>query len=415
MNTQITPPTRLYFLDWVRIIAFFILILYHVGMYYVSWDWHVKSPFASTLPEPFMMLSSPWRLGLLFFVAGAAASLMLRKAGTAPFLRRRSLRLLLPLVFGMLVVVPPQPYLEVVEKLGYADGYGAFMRLYLQAYKGFCREDCLILPTWNHLWFVAYLWIYTMLLGGLVAALGPRFDAVAARIGGWLTGWRIVALPAAVLAIARVALVEHFPTNHAVVGDWYNHAMSFIPFLLGALVARVPGFWARLVPLRWHALGIAAIGWALLVMWIAAYEVVAPTVMASLRPFVFAMYALQAWCALVAACGFAARHLDRDGAARRYLNEAIFPVYILHQTLIVTMAHAMQPLRIGPGLEAVLLVLLTLTLSFGIFEVVRRVALLRPLFGLAPARAAAPAAVAAPGDAATVGAPAGAAGRALRP
>ncbi|MCC2970328.1 acyltransferase family protein [Massilia sp. IC2-476] len=407
MNTQITPPTRLYFLDWVRIIAFFILILYHVGMYYVTWDWHVKSPFASTLPEPFMMLSSPWRLGLLFFVAGAAASLMLRKAGTATFLRRRSLRLLLPLVFGMLVVVPPQPYLEVVEKLGYADGYGAFMRLYLQAYNGFCREDCLILPTWNHLWFVAYLWIYTMLLGGLVAALGPRFDAVAARIGSWLTGWRIVALPAAVLAIARVALVEHFPTNHSVVGDWYNHAMSFIPFLLGALVARVPGFWARLVPLRWHALGIAATGWALLVMWIAAYEVVAPPVMASLRPFVYAMYALQAWCAMVAACGFAARHLDRDGPARRYLNEAIFPVYILHQTLIVTMAHAMQPLRIAPGLEALLLVLLTLTLSFGIFEVVRRVGLLRPLFGLAP--------VAAPGNAATVGAPAGAASRALRP
>ena len=54
-------PERLYFLDWVRIIAFFILILYHTGMYYVTWDWHVKSPFASGLLEPFMWLSSPWR------------------------------------------------------------------------------------------------------------------------------------------------------------------------------------------------------------------------------------------------------------------------------------------------------------------------------------------------------------------
>lgn len=386
MNRHLPPSaTRLYFLDWVRILAFFLLIVYHVGMYYVSWDWHVKSPFAGTGPEPFMKLSSPWRLSLLFFVAGAGASLMLRKLGAASFVRRRSLRLLVPLVFGMLVIVPPQPYLEVVEKLGYADGYRAFMVLYLQAYDGFCREDCLILPTWNHLWFVAYLWIYTVLLGGLVAVLGERFDRIAAHAGALLHGWKLIALPAALLALARINLVEHFPTNHAVVGDWYNHAMSFLCFLLGALVARVPGFWTRPALLRWHALGIAATGWALLLMWDAVtYEVVPRQVVAVLRPLMYAVYAVLAWSAIVAACGFAARHLDRDGPARRYLNEAVFPVYILHQTLIVVLAHAMQPLRIAPGLEAILLIVLTLTLSFGAFELIRRVSLLRPLFGLAP-------------------------------
>ena len=98
------------------------------------------------------------------------------------------------------------------------------------------------------------------------------------------------------------------------------------------------------------------------------------------------MYALLAWSAIVAACGFAARHLDRDGPARRYLNEAVFPVYILHQTLIVVLAHGMQPLRIAPGLEAMLLVVLTLGLSFGAFGLIRRVAVLRPLFGLAARR-----------------------------
>ncbi|HEX8613129.1 MAG TPA: acyltransferase family protein [Telluria sp.] len=115
-----TPsPARLWFLDWVRIIAFFVLILYHVGMYYVTWDWHVKSPFASPAIEPLMLLSSPWRLGLLFMVSGVASSLMLAKAGAARFLGQRSVRLLVPLVFGMLVIVPPQAYLEVVEKVAY--------------------------------------------------------------------------------------------------------------------------------------------------------------------------------------------------------------------------------------------------------------------------------------------------------
>ena len=50
---------RLYFLDWVRILAFCLLVLYHVGMYYVSWGWHVKSVHASTALEPLMLLASP--------------------------------------------------------------------------------------------------------------------------------------------------------------------------------------------------------------------------------------------------------------------------------------------------------------------------------------------------------------------
>ena len=102
------PPERLLFLDWVRILAFFVLILYHVGMYYVTWDWHVKSEFASATLEPFMYLSAPWRLSLLFLVSGVASRFLLAKAGAASFLRQRSIRLLVPLLFGMLVIVPPQ-------------------------------------------------------------------------------------------------------------------------------------------------------------------------------------------------------------------------------------------------------------------------------------------------------------------
>ena len=75
MGAQITlgnPGERRYDLDWVRIGAFMLLIFYHVGMYYVTWDWHVKSPHASSTIEPLMMLTSPWRLSLLFLVSGVA-------------------------------------------------------------------------------------------------------------------------------------------------------------------------------------------------------------------------------------------------------------------------------------------------------------------------------------------------------
>jgi len=114
---DIDHRARLYFLDWVRIVAFFVLILYHVGMYYVTWGWHVKSPFASDTLESYMFLSSPWRLGLLFLVSGAASRFMLVKCSACAFMRQRSWRLLVPLLFGMLLIVPPQPYFEVIEKV----------------------------------------------------------------------------------------------------------------------------------------------------------------------------------------------------------------------------------------------------------------------------------------------------------
>ena len=150
-------------LDWVRIGAFMVLIFYHVGMYYVTWDFHVKSPHASSAIEPLMMLTSPWRLSLLFLVSGVATAYLLAR-GSANFMRSRSVRLLIPLAFGILVIVPPQSYLEVVEKVSYQGSFAEFYRLYITGYHGFCREDCLIMPTWNHLWFVAYLWIYTLVL-----------------------------------------------------------------------------------------------------------------------------------------------------------------------------------------------------------------------------------------------------------
>ena len=389
--TAIASNHRLYFLDWVRILAFFVLIAYHVGMYYVSWGWHVKSPHAGTGPEPFMLLSSPWRLGLLFFVAGVASQFLLQKMPPATFVRRRSLRLLLPLLFGMLVIVPAQPYLEVVEKLGYADGFLAFMRLYLVGYGGFCQDGCLILPTWNHLWFVAYLWVYTLVLAACVALLGEaRIAALARRTAACLGGWKLIALPALFLALVRMLLADHFPSTHALVDDWFNHATYLPLFLLGALVARSPAVWAGMDAQRWVALGIALAAWAAIVAWHAApHHEHSPQMMASWRPVMRYVYTLCAWGAIVAACGFARRHLDRDGPARRYLTDAVFPVYIAHQTLIVVLAHSFKPLDLAPGVEAPMLMVLTATGSFALYETVRRLRWARPLFGLAPRAGAA--------------------------
>jgi surface polysaccharide O-acyltransferase-like enzyme len=374
---------RRYDLDWVRIGAFMLLILYHVGMYYVTWDWHVKSPHASATIEPLMMLTSPWRLSLLFLVSGVATAYLLARQGSGGFLRSRSTRLLIPLVFGMLVIVPPQSYLEVVEKLRYAGGFAEFYRLYITGFHGFCRGgDCLIIPTWNHLWFVAYLWVYTVVLYIAVRIAPPVIPWLRRLAERRLSGIGILLWPLAYLCAIRMGLAARFPANHALIGDWYNHALYFGIFLLGFALVSARGAWSTLERARWITLGLAVLGWAFLNAYFGAYSDDADIPPLALRMFARGIYGAEQWLAIAAIVGFAHRHLTHDNAARRYLTSAIFPVYILHQTVIVVVAHALKPSHLYPPVEGLLLVLVTAATCFLSYEAIRRVRLLRPLFGL---------------------------------
>ena len=382
--------TRRYDLDWIRVLAFGLLVFYHVGMYYVTWDWHVKSPAAGPALEPLMMLTAPWRLSLLFFISGAASAMLFRKRPDG-YLRERTRRLLLPLVFGMLVLVAPQSYYEVVEKLpgGYHDGFLAFYQRYLAADPGFCRaDDCLDVPTWNHLWFLAYLWVYVgiaWLALRVAAKLG--LDGLGnVRFRRAIAGSAVLWAPLAWLVIARVALLDRFGSTHALIGDWYNHAQYLPLFLLGFAAARAEQFWDAVRRMRWPALALALGTYAFLAWYFGAAgfgegHAPPPLLLDTQR----VMWAVNQWAAIVAILGFGQALRHADNRTLRYLVPAVLPVYMLHQTVIVVVAHNLQPLRIPPLIEGPLLVAVTFACCFAGYEAVRRVGWLRPLFGLKPA------------------------------
>lgn len=370
-----TAVGRLLFLDWLRIAAFAWLVAYHVGMVYVTWDFHVKSPFAGPALEPWMKLSEPWRMSLVFAVSGAATALMLRTRAAGPLLRSRSRRLLLPLLCGMVLVLPPQAYVEVVQKFGYPGSMVDFLGLYFSAYGGFCGDrGCLVLPTWNHLWFLPYLWAYTALVCGL-AAWAPRLAHALARTGQTVLGGPALwLLPALAIFAFRVALLPRYPSTHAFWGDLYNHAVYFTMFLSGMALATAPGAWARLARARWPALGLALACWALWVNGVPA---------GALRAAVVATFQ---WAAVVAATGWAVHRLNVDAPWRAELTEAVFPVYLLHQTVLIVATYALAPLRWPPGVEAPVLVGLTFGLSYLGYRLLRRVDRARPWFGMGPRR-----------------------------
>ena len=385
---------RLFFLDWLRIIAFAVLVLYHVGLYYVRWDFHVKSPFAGLVGpalEPWMKLSEPWRMSppgrpkgefrsaqhegtpvsLLFMVSGAATAQMLKAGAGLALLRRRSRQLLLPLLCGVLLIVPPQAYCQVVQKLGYAGSYLDFLGLYFSGYHGFCEAGhCLILPTWNHLWFLPYLWLYTALLCAVLALWPGALQGLAQAARRWLVGAALLVLPMATILLLRWALWARFPSTHALVDDGFNHAIYFGMFISGAVFALTPGLWDRLARLRGLALCLALGGWAALVFG---------------RPGGLAAHAVIAvfqWSALVAAFGFAKQHLDVDHRWRARLTEAVFPVYLLHQTVIIVGSQWLLPLHWRPATEGPVLVLMTFGLSWLGYAVLRRFDGVRPWFGM---------------------------------
>jgi len=232
--------------------------------------------------------------------------------------------------------------------------------------------------------------VYTVAIW-LIARLMPNVCRRACDwLGGRLSGWGVLLWPVLLLAVVRIALVERFEATHALVDDWYNHAQYFFLFVTGAMLAMQNGFWAKVDGLRWTSLGLWLVTWALVVIYWSIPEALHATPqVAQWKPVMRAVYCLGQWTPILAICGFGHRHLGFDSAKRRYLTEAVFPVYILHQTLIVTMAHWLKPVKLAPGIEGGILIVLTFAISFGGFEVMRRVAVLRPLFGLGPRQPAA--------------------------
>ncbi|RYY28316.1 MAG: acyltransferase [Sphingomonadales bacterium] len=374
---------RHYGMDWLRIAAFALLIVYHVAMVFAPWDWVIHTPRSYAALVPPMALLTPWRLPLLFAVSGyASRKLYEQSGGPGDFGRSRAKRLLVPLAFGMVAIVPLEMWVRVMES-GYPHGYLHFWTVdYWRAGEFYGRE----FPSWEHLWFVAYLAAYSFALAGVLAWRGAHILAGMQRAADWLTeGRRLLWVPVAALVVMRLALLFVVPERQGLLRDWAGHA-QFVPvFLFGFALAGAPRLWREIHRLWKPALAMAALAGIPIVVTEMIWQgsAIPPhAIMALDRACRIAM----SWGMILLLFHVAERFWNRDHKWRKPLAEAVFPFYIVHHTAIVLIAWYTIPLDLNPFVEFALLLAGTAAACVTVYAIGGRIGWFRPLIGLSKRR-----------------------------
>jgi hypothetical protein len=365
-------PSRRYDLDWLRVFVFGLLILYHTGMFYVeNWGWHAKSIYQSELLENFMLIVGPWRMPVLWLIAGISIRFILAKVSILRFVTLRSFRLLLPLLFGVLVVVPPQLYIEMRYNGDINMNYWQFMNEFFSSSSViFDKYQAGIWPhiDVNHLWFIRSLWQFSMVLLCLTPLLNTQW--VNRTVNGLLNRHGVFVILLAILPLFFLQITWD--------KDTVRYPLGFTFMIYGYLIGWNPLFWQRISQNIKPLVITSIISYCSFILF---YNLEQPKSSTVLLVGLF-NYNLLRILGVLAALALAHKFLNVKSAKLSYFNNAVYPFYILHQTIILVIGYNLTQLSLGPILEPILLITVTVLLSFLGYEFIRRTDLLRPFFGL---------------------------------
>lgn len=385
------PPSRRIDLDVLRIFACYLLIPFHTAMVFNPAPfYHVRNDDLSTVLMVACGFVSLWHMPLLFLLAGWSAFASFRARGLLPFLRERVRRLVVPLVAGCVLLAPGIKYLELKSGLdlnfhglrvaeALQEGFQQVLPQGLPVAAPFDEAFLEFLPTfytqldrftWSHLWFIAYLLAFSVVVLPLLWLLVRSSRSVAKVSAAW------VYTPLLPLIAIQLLLRADWPGPYNLVADWANFSF-FLTFLVaGILMARLPAFEAALDAERTRALGIGlATMLGLLGLLLGRIDVPAVTVIG---------VAVAGWCAVAALLGFA-RARDPQGSPRvSALAESALPVYLLHQPVIVLLSFGIVTLPLGIPAKFLLLLASASGVTLSLYAVARRFPIPRFLLGMRP-------------------------------
>jgi glucans biosynthesis protein C len=322
---------RRYDLDWLRVIAFALLIFYHIGMFFVPWEWHIKNNIIYEWLEYPMLFLNRWRMPLLFIISGMGTALSLGKRSAFKFSTERISRLLIPLFFGMLVIVPPQVYIERIANLQFTGSYLDFWPSH--AFDGNYPTGNL---SWHHLWFLPYILVYSLVLLPFFMYVrkypNNKLIQFVTKLAQSKFGlyWMIVPL------LLLEWFVDPFsPITHGLFNDWFNFFYNLTLFFYGFLFISIQKTFFETIQKNYKIYVITGIiAFSVFLFLIKAYDD------GIARHFTEAFFnQVDMWSWVLALFGLSSVFLNRKSKIIVYCNQAVYPFYILHQTVIIILAY----------------------------------------------------------------------------
>ncbi len=280
-------------------------------------------------------------------------SFAIGKRNWKQLITERTRRILIPFIFGILAIVP----------------------LHLFLWQSYYKQDISYSVQPGHLWFLANIFIYVIVLSPLFLYLKKNENS---KISTWLK--KLYKSPAGLLSMTGVFVLETILVRPEA---FETYSMTLHGFLLGLLaflfgflcVFTGPGFWETVQRWRWLLLTLAV---ALYIFRMVEFQLQAPNYLKAIESsmWIFSVF------------GFGYKYLNRPGRILSYLSQAAYPVYILHMIFLYAGAYLIVPLGIPGIVKLILVVTFTFFGCFISYEfVIRRVQILRPLFGLKPIEA----------------------------
>jgi glucans biosynthesis protein C len=332
------PASRQTYLDWLRIFAILGVLFFHSAMPFAAEEWwHIKNKETSNVLLEFNFWLSRFRMPLLFFISGAVTYYMMQKRSALSFMGLRFRRLFIPLLFGMLVIVPPQVYMERV-----AQGFtGSFLDFYpsIFNFEPYPKGN----TSWHHLWFIAYLLVYDLvaapLFAWMMSAKGKAFTAKLA----WLAKGKRVYLLIIPSLVVFASLVPRFPQTNDLIHDYAYLPYWFLFLLVGFVCISNQSLMDSLERNRRSSLligllllaGLNYLRWNELEPW----DIDPINWRSQASTYLYRlMYPALAWFWVMALTGYGKRYLNKRTAFSNYATQAAYPFYIVHQTVIVILA-----------------------------------------------------------------------------
>jgi glucan biosynthesis protein C len=369
---------RLYFIDYIRVFAFLLLILFHSALPFVNYNWEVKNEQKSEILLSIVLWFHQWRLPLLFFISGVGIYFSLKNRNIFKFTVERFRRLFIPLVFAMLFAIPVQVYVEYLQKGRVTGNYFEF---YPSVWNFVPYPDGSL--TWSHMWFIVYLLTFILILIPLFSIMKIKMiEKYKDEFSNVLSSKYLIFLVFFIQYYNYYQFYLKYPEQGSLVEDWFVFNSSITYLILGYLLASSNQFWNNCERYRKISLFFAIITSTILFV-----NYYLPNVLPKKEGMdaqvYFLLDALQIWSIIMTIIGFAKKHLNTSTSILQYLNQAVFPFFIIHQTIIVALGYWIVQLKVSILSKYMLLSVCSSIIIYALYEyVIRRTKLTRFLYGM---------------------------------